>query len=208
MMTALAAAWGTIQPQPQWHYTNDEHTEARRGRWLVRLGYRRDGIESSTIMTHDECGLAISADPETQEVTTAYMQGQAREVFASFVEWHAADTQPAVPKVGDYIRATLRFGGVDEFEVTRVAENPDHKGWWAIEGGEQIRVLHIPDTTCHVPGDILSWVYADRPRPAEPVKEAHAIATVSVHLDLTGLADDLQAAADAVRARLEEGLKP
>ena len=95
----------------------------RKGNWTVCMGWRRKGVESPMLMSHDECGLAISADPETHKVTTTYMPAYSstREVFESFLTWHAAAYPPAPAEptgLGAVVRVVHSF--------TRSLDNPVH----------------------------------------------------------------------------------
>lgn len=108
-----------------------------------------------------------------------------------------------VPEVGQWIRAVLARGSAQEFLVVGVEEGTSS---WFVESADERYHIDKDAQPCMAPEHIDSWRPIDPPAPAEPVKTANAIATVTVRLDLAGLADDLQAAADAVRARLENGL--
>lgn len=84
----------------EWAWTNDEHTEARKGRWTVKQ------VEGRTLVQHDDMGLQVLArhDSISWEHTDA-----AADIAREFAAWHAALPQePAEPtglgavvKVGD-----------------------------------------------------------------------------------------------------------
>ena len=70
---------------------------------------------------------------------------------------------PAVPKVGDYIRAVLRSGNVHEFEVTKVECG---FGSWHVRGSKEAMHVDAGLPSCKSPNLITSWSPTTRPTPA------------------------------------------
>lgn len=148
-----------------WAYTNDERTEARKGRWVAFL----DGGEWS--LTHDDFCLerpkCITHESDKPSADDPYALARAREVLRDFLAWHIAQTPPtpAVPATGDYITITRRDGLKETFEVTEVCEG---RRSWEVSGTPDILRFIDKEEWWPCLSDIISWEYAERPQPAEP----------------------------------------
>ena len=104
-----------------WLWTNDEHTEARKGRWTVKQ------VEGRTLVQHDDMGLQVLArhDSISGEHTDA-----AADIAREFAAWHAAQKQPAEPTgLGAVVE-------VDGIGFVRVREgNLDARPWLRVTTG-------------------------------------------------------------------------
>jgi len=161
-----------------WAWTKDDRTEARKGRFTVEL---RSGV---WIGHHDDFpDVWWDAKSAGGKTTNA---NQVRNVLRDFKAWHATQTPPppAVPKVGDYIRAVLgggEVGHVEEFEVTRVDKGT--AGSVFIYGDGLRGHIDIDPALADCTSDdrILSWSPTERPAPAWHMPEPGSLWELTVN---------------------------
>lgn len=150
-----------------WYYTNADRTEARRGRWVARVIRGNWALAHDDIPDYDYTPEGSYTKPRNSRKPYYELRLALYRQMRDFLAWHAAQTPapPAVPEVGDYIRAELRSGAVEEFEVTRVRDVGHH---YVVNQGEGIRFL--PKSSDDNPDalDILHWTHAARPKVEEP----------------------------------------
>lgn len=149
-----------------WAWTNSDRTEARKERWVAVLDH------NVWLFGHDDFngGTRNQSPYWTRDVGSGddRVDDVAAEVMDSFDAWHATQTPPApaVPKVGDYIRAVIRgdwVSHVEEFEVTLITRGTRFA---TIHGGVNPWFINAPGETATTPWSILSWSPAERPAPA------------------------------------------
>jgi hypothetical protein len=152
------AAWVEAE-RDTWAYTNTDRTEARRGRWYVFLA------GGTWTIRHD--------DFESSEVTQAAYDRSARflrdalAMLTDFSAWQSTQTPPppAVPAVGDYIRAEWAY----------VADGPAHLAEGLVDkvdletriwvDGLYLGFINRPGLNYCV-NRVLSWSPIERPKPA------------------------------------------
>lgn len=95
-----------------WHWTSDDHTEARNGRWVV---YTR-GIFA--FVKHDDFPGSVYGDDQAH-VGGAVFVREAHRKRAQFREWEAAQNQPAEPTGFGYVGTVTEECG-REWDINRV----------------------------------------------------------------------------------------
>lgn len=73
----------------EWAYTNDEHTEARKGRWVAE-----SGVTFEWAMRHQDIPNIVCVHPSPGDES---YHRYVREALDDFLAWHAAQNQPAEP---------------------------------------------------------------------------------------------------------------
>lgn len=74
-----------------WHWTNDERTEARNGRWSAQRS-----TDNKWLIYHDDFHSAVGGEGwSTKCISNPCFIG--RKKVADFLAWHAAQSQPVEP---------------------------------------------------------------------------------------------------------------
>lgn len=157
-----------------WQWTNDEHTEARKGRFTVSWSERFETWD----VRHDDFPSAITPSNNKAQNGWAWI---CEDVLKSFLTWQAAQaptfTPPDVPEVGQYGRFELGGGTVVEGEVTEVERFSDvpWPNWKIAVDGLVLSIYTTSDGfreaskhTMHRGQTIIAWSPIDRPQPEEP----------------------------------------
>ena len=118
----------------EWVYTNDEHTESRKGRWAIRFS----PCNKSWFVTHDDFpGTEWEAVHENQ-VNTPPARRSAKHAIAvidDFLAGHAAQNQPAEPTGFGYVGTITADTGCI-YDVFRTDDERNPFTWTDRNNGE------------------------------------------------------------------------
>lgn len=97
VLSAMSAMYEA--ERDEWRWTNDDHTEARRGRWHTRSS--RDG--SWWGVYHDDFGNSLATESAGRLDQCCAYQYSAREALDQFLAWKSAQSQPSEPSAIGYV---------------------------------------------------------------------------------------------------------
>lgn len=122
-----------------WHWTNDDHTEARNGRWCGQVD-----PDGGSAVSHDDfpgSGWgARSSDPDGKPFAR-----NARDKYREFVAWRAEQDQPEEPTgLGAVVEVEWVTGKTEKFTLGdrwRSVDDGDPWEWWQAAKGVRVTVL-------------------------------------------------------------------
>lgn len=146
-MTAIGSVWVELVFNDNWHWTNDSHTEARKGRWVASRA-AEVGDTDWSLSHYDFPGCYTHS--MTADIVNSFAR-RAQSVFAEFLAWQAAqqpETHP-IPEEPTGLGAVVE---VCDDRFTRCDDGSDGMPWRRLRGGW----MHWPSILALGPVTVLS----------------------------------------------------
>lgn len=131
-----------------WAWTNDERTEARRGRWQAVRGKSSEGLNTTWGFKHDDFAGFLYWVSSPSDDNTMGIDPCPWRTILSFFAWRAAQTQPDEPTGLGAVVDTPYHNRLVRVPSTEVAAGPwfsedAHRRftWDQIAGGGGVKVL-------------------------------------------------------------------
>ena len=148
-MTAIGSAWVELVFNDNWHWTNDDHTEARKGRWVVF--YFKQASEWR--LNHDDwptvAPFCLAAERDTD--CESHADNGADKALRNFLAWQAAQ-QPETPRIPEEPTGLGAVVEVGDDRFTRCDDGSDGMPWRRLRGGW----MHWPSIIALGPVTVLS----------------------------------------------------
>lgn len=107
-----------------WEWTNDDHTEARKGRWFVEPGFST-GV---WFLGHDDWGRTINVWTTKQETQLTTADRVPRQILADFLAWSAEQRAQEQPSGFGYV-GTITDDGGQVYDVFHTDDEEDPFTW-------------------------------------------------------------------------------